>query len=648
MRRFTLYMLSVLVVFSSCTKNQLAPGNIEIDFQFESLPVDLNVVDNPFITCVVRSETGLKSVQMLIQMNDGRLVPYKTDIREFFNPRHCSIHERPVYTDDMAAFVVRATDLGGQVKEGRIVLEITSKVNAPVIRLATDEIMFKEGDPIPEFGFEVSADADLNSVRVEIVQSSTSADLIPEIGDFADARNFSFISSDYDLAQYDYDKIPQAIRIVVEDDYGKSSIAVINISYRALPAPVVVMEALTGGIDEFASISLTGNAKSETGISKVEVYTVGEEYESLAGSVSNLQTNDYDITIAVPGNEVRDFITGIKVVAYDARNKKSEVLLPVVVNPVFEQIASTDDIALEIKKRFADSKYRSVKLMLPAGASYTLNEPLVISKTLKIKSSQSGNLPMINSALAYTFITNKTECDAVYFENVCFKTTKTGSFFMGNDAEECSIQSISLKGCILEGYTNSFYRTGKKAYLGTLELEDCQFSWNNTSASYSFLHIAQGGGTLSQVIVRNCTFTGVLYFHYNNLTSTQCLIDVSNCTFANTKGSEECYFLYVANQSLKGTIKLNRLLFGGDNKVVSKCRMLRAHQLSTELSDNYCTRSWKNFTDDPTNNSVNFCVLLGDEEDNAGLFADYPNNDFTIRSGTSIYEKRVGDLRWIK
>ena len=58
MRRFTIYILAILVAFTSCTKDEYAPGNIDIEFQFESLPVDLNVVDNPFITCIVRSGQG--------------------------------------------------------------------------------------------------------------------------------------------------------------------------------------------------------------------------------------------------------------------------------------------------------------------------------------------------------------------------------------------------------------------------------------------------------------------------------------------------------------------------------------------------------------------------------------------------------------
>ena len=198
MRRYLLYILALIVAFSSCSTTDFAPGNIDIEFQFETLPIDLNIVDNPFITCIVRSETGLEKVQMMIEMNDGELVPYKTDIREFFNPRHCSIHERPVYTEDMVAFIVRAVDLGGAIKEGRVTFEMTSKVNAPVIYFTTEGISFAEGESIPEFGFTVSSDADLASVSVQLVESATSSELLPLIEEFEDIEfngNKKFIGS---------------------------------------------------------------------------------------------------------------------------------------------------------------------------------------------------------------------------------------------------------------------------------------------------------------------------------------------------------------------------------------------------------------------------------------------------------------------
>ena len=646
MRRFTIYILAILVAFTSCTKDEYAPGNIDIEFQFESLPVDLNVVDNPFITCIVRSETGLDKVQMLIEMNDGKLVPYKTEINEFFNPRHCSIHERPVYTDDMTAFVVRAADLGGAVKEGRMAFEIKSKVNAPVITLNTEGIAFAEGEPIPQFSFSVSSDADLESVAIELIQSATSSELVAPVVDFTDARNFEFDSSTYELKPYDINRIPQLIRIVAVDTYGKTSISTLKINYRALPAPLLSVAPVETAV-EFENLSVSGTATSETGIAKVECYTIGDNYECLASSSVADGATDYQISMTVPGNEIRDYVKAIKVVVTDARNKTAETNIDIEVTPVFELIGSSDNLVEQITSRFNDPKYRTVKLLMPSGATYSIGTAVKLTKNLMLKSENGASLPVINVTSAYTFDTDNAHLDIISLENISFKTSKTGSFFMGNQAATASIGELSVKGCVLEGYTNSFYRSGDRVDMTSLYMENNIFYWANTNSNYSFLHFAKDSGSLGSFKVVNSTFTGVLFLHYNNLKNTEGYIEVSNCTFANSKASANAYFINIANTSLKGDVVLKKNLFGGSNNLTGNCRMLRANSMAKDVSENYCTVGWKTFVDDQTNNSVNFCTLLPADEDNDQLFKDYKNNDFTITPATTVYGYGIGDPRWI-
>ena len=82
--------------------------------------------------------------------------------------------------------------------------------------------------------------------------------------------------------------------------------------------------------------------------------------------------------------------------------------------------------------------------------------------------------------------------------------------------------------------------------------------------------------------------------------------------------------------------------------MTGNCRMLRANSVTKDYSDNYCTKSWKTFTDDATNGSVNFCTMLPESEDNDQIFKDYKNNDFTITPGTTVYNYKIGDNKWIK
>ena len=648
MKRLALYVLASLVAFSSCTKNDIAPGDIDIEFQFETLPVDLNVVDNPFITCVIRSESGLESVRMMIEMEDGTLVPYKTDITEFFNPRHCSIYERPVYTEGMSAFIVQATDLGGAVKEGRVPFEVTSKVNAPVIAFTTDGISFTEGDPIPEFGFTVSANASLSSVSVELIQSAVSSELVPMIEDFEDPRNFEFLSSAFDLADYDIYKIPQFVRVIVTDSYGKKSISTLKINYKSLPAPVLNMDQVSSAT-EFEDLSLTGKATSGTGIVKVECYAVGDGYEALAASVDVGHSEECEISVKVPGDDIRDYITSIKVVAIDARTKRTAVIIPVTVTPVYETVDAACDLVEEIGSRFEDDKCRTVKLLLPEGARYTISSELPLTKNLKLKGASSQNMPAITVSSAYTFTTGSADLDVISFEKVRFETTKSSASFIGNNSTAGSIGELSVRDCVFEKYAHAFYRDVVDARIDTILIEDSRFFWANTaSTTFSFLHFGKEESTLSHALIRNCTFTGVLYMHYNNNSNTVTELEISNCTFANSKAGDGSYFIMYKKSTIKGTVRLKKNLFGGSNNLTGNCRMLRAYNMTTELSDNYCTKGWKTFKDDSTNNSMNFCTMLPDTEDNYDIFKDFENNDFTLLPRTTVYNYGIGDTNWIK
>ena len=113
--------------------------------------------------------------------------------------------------------------------------------------------------------------------------------------------------------------------------------------------------------------------------------------------------------------------------------------------------------------------------------------------------------------------------------------------------------------------------------------------------------------------------------------------------------ANNAYFVNIANASLSGSISLKKNLFGGNNNLTNEhnCRMLRANNLTKDLSDNYCTKSWKTFVDDSTNNSMNFCTILPETEYNAKIFKDYTNNDFTLLPGTTVYNYGIGDTNWI-
>ena len=657
MRRFTIYILAILVAFTSCTKDEYAPGNIDIEFQFESLPVDLNVVDNPFITCIVRSETGLDKVQMLIEMNDGKLVPYKTEINEFFNPRHCSIHERPVYTDDMTAFVVRATDLGGAVKEGRMAFEIKSKVNAPVITLNTEGIAFAEGEPIPQFSFSVSSDADLESVAIQLIQSATSSELVSPVVDFTDARNFEFDSSTYELNPYDINRIPQLIRIVAVDTYGKTSISTLKIIYRALPAPVVSL-VQPGTLTEFEGCVITGTATSETGISKVECYTSGEDYEFLVASQTVEGSVEHDIAMTIPGDEIRDYITSVKVVVTDARSKVSEYVVPVSVNPVFEKVASGSDLAQEIKSRMNNAKYRTVKLELESSPSSALEYSIGSSrinptKSICLKADPENVKPVVKGSAGCTFEITAANLDNLTFsfKNLEFQANSNSNadfFQVSNNG--VSIRLLEIDNCILKTYKHSLIRTKGNnipsgvsfsgAVISEIRFNNSIFRMKAPSDNgKALVYLQQTGDNVNKVSVTNSTFENSIYLLVNNMYSSSGSVDVSICnnTFVNTAGTGTSYFVRFVN-GVKGTLNIQDNLFGGTSNFVTSA-LVSNNQVTKTVRNNYCTEGWYKETAKD---------LVTVTSTDAEVFTDLTNFDLTLKSGTTAYSANVGDPRWIK
>lgn len=657
MRRYLLYILALIVAFSSCSTTDFAPGNIDIEFQFETMPIDLNIVDNPFITCIVRSETGLESVQMMIEMTDGELVPYKTDIREFFNPRHCSIHERPVYTDDMAAFVVRATDLGGAVKEGRMSFEIKSKVNAPVITLNTEGIAFAEGEPIPQFSFSVSSDADLESVAIELIQSATSSELVAPVVDFTDARNFEFDSSTYELNPYDINRIPQFIRVVAVDTYGKTSISTLKINYRALPAPVVNViqpEAVT----EFEECVITGTATSETGISKVECYTIGEDYEFLAYSQTIDGAVEYDMDITIPGDEIRDYITSIKVVVTDTRSKVSESVVQVSVNPVFEKVASGSDLAREITSRMSNDKYRTIKLELESSPISALEYSIGSSrinptKSILLKGNPDNVRPVVKGSAGCTFEITAANIDNLRFsfKNLEFQAnSSSNSDFFQISNNGVSIDLFEIDNCILRTYKHSLIRTKGNnipsgvsfsgAVISEIKINNSIFRMKAPSDNgKALIYLQQTGDNVNKVSVTNSTFENSIYLLVNNMYSSSGSVDVYICnnTFVNTSGTGTSYFVRFVN-GVKGTLNIQDNLFGGTSNFVTSA-LVSNNQVTKTVRNNYCTEGWYKET------AKDFVTISSSDAD---VFTDLTNFDLTLKSGTTAYSANVGDPRWIK
>ena len=649
MKRFV-NILSIACLVSgvfSCTEKDVVPGAIDMEFQFESLDIDLNVADNPYILCVINSETDLASVSMYIIRKDGSEEAFKSPITNFYKSTLCTIHERPVYDDGMSGFKVVARDKGGGEAVGSVAFSITPLMTAPVLSFSLENLSFAEGDPIPAFGFSVEAHSPLVSVSVELVESGTLTELVTPVEIFSDPMSFSFSSADYALADYDVNKIPSAIRATATDSYGKKGIAVLPIKYKALPSPELTVENLPA-IDEFESCTVRGNASSETGITGISVYATGDNYECLVGEQAFSTEGTCSFAIAVEGNEIRDYVTAIKVIAKDARNKTTSHLVPLSVRPVLWDVGSSEDLLSVIRQQEADEKFRRIKLALAPGGVYNLGaESYTISKTL-ILQGDADSPATVNSSASYTFLTSGAVIDSVSFTNLRFTSSKSGAG-MFNNSGGCNIGKVAARSCTFDGaYSGPFIRLAGSCVIGSIEMDDCIVKWANTSGSFAFFHLTQASDKVSSLRLTNSTLAGVFYLWYCNLGNGTIEAEISNNTFVNQKGSANGYFVSFSQSSLSGSLVLRKNLFGGTNNVKGGYRILRANKVTPVTEDNWCTPTWKSFSDDATNGSVNFISILPATEDNDDIFTDISSFDLTLKNGTSVKNASIGDPRWLK
>ena len=642
-----LTVLALGAALASCSEKLPDPGKIEMEFQFENIPVDLNVADNPYILCVINSETELESVSMAIVHTDGTKEPYKNAITDFYKSTLCTIHERPVYDETMAGFEVTATDKGGAVATGTVTFTITPVATAPVAAFVEKELKFAEGDPIPEFSFSVEASAPLVSVSVDLIESGTLTELLPPFEIFETPLAFSFHSTGYALADYDVNKIPSSIRVTAVDTYGKKTISLLPIDYKALPSPEISVGEVPA-VNEFTACTVSGHASSETGITRVTVYATGEGYEQEVAHKDYETVQACDYSISVDGDEIREYVSALKVVATDARNKKSSASAPLNVTPVPWPVGPSENLLNVIKSQEENAKYRSIKLALSPGAVYDLgSSSYTITKNLYLV-CEGASQAQIKTSASYTFLTSSAVADSIRFSNVRFSSTKSGAGLFNNSGG-CDIGKILVDGCTFDGtFSGPFIRLAGNCVIGSIVVENCIIKWANTSGSYAFFHMTQGSDKVASLRLADSTVSGVFYLWYCNLANSTIGAEILNNTFVNQKGSSNGYHISFGASSLKGNLTMRKNLYGGSNNIAGGYRMLRANSISAVTEDNWCTKSWKTFSDDATNSSVNFLSILPDSEDNDGIFTDLSSFDLTIKAGTSVKSSGIGDPRWLK
>ena len=228
---YTLLILGICLGFMACSDDNeelnSATSEPVIKFPMEQLDVDLNLVDNLPVVAVIKSELGLKSVNMQIKTNT-ETIDYKT-VTEFFNEKSYSLSEELAYDATYEAFIVNAVDKLDRMVTATLPISVTDVMERPVITFDPAEIIYDEmaENPVmPKTTFKVTSEAGLKKVEMFLVS--------------ADGQSPMGTAALNGETEYSYDELIQykegdkGFKVKAEDNYGYTTIATLPVRIPSL------------------------------------------------------------------------------------------------------------------------------------------------------------------------------------------------------------------------------------------------------------------------------------------------------------------------------------------------------------------------------------------------------------------------------
>ncbi len=327
-----LLLLPAVCLLSSCKDEQtggdpasLATPTVRYAYD-DKVTADLNKADNLPIVGVVNSEAGLKSVVMKIETSAGT-IDYKT-VTSFFNPNAYSLAERLTYQDDYKAFLVTATDRFDRETSGRLAFDIIELKEPPRVVFNPTSVSYDEtvGGQMPETGFVATSRAELRTIDLYVIRGSAQERYTDQIVLPAGTQSYNFAEV------VPYQDGDRGFKVVVEDSYGQVSIETMPVSYKAVPPPVITLNAtsVTAAKDETKAVGFS--VTSESGISAIKIFRM--EGANPIEAVSLTKAGEKSLTVS-ENVTFTNATTGLRIEATDRVGKTTRATMTAIVNMRF-------------------------------------------------------------------------------------------------------------------------------------------------------------------------------------------------------------------------------------------------------------------------------------------------------------------------
>ena len=313
---YTLLIIGLCMNFISCSDDNgagLDSATPVINLPIKDLTVDLNKIDNLPVVAIIKSEAGLKEVNMQIQTNEG-LVDYKT-ITEFYNDRVFSMSEMPEYNNTYEAIIIKATDQLEREEKATINVSVIDVVKRPEIIFSLDEIVYDEMDEnpaMPKTQFTITSEAGLR--RVELFLVSAKGQSPKGSMDMNGAKEYTYD----ELVEYvEGDK---GFKVKAEDTYGNISISTLPVQYKVVPIPELEITKKDPIVtDSNVDFEIPVKATSIRGIKTVKLIGVepDSEYEIETIKLNNVKDLNTSYKAKVNDNTIK-----VKVEVSDGREGK--------------------------------------------------------------------------------------------------------------------------------------------------------------------------------------------------------------------------------------------------------------------------------------------------------------------------------------